>query len=510
MAKALQSLLTAFTIGTFLLPIDVNAQLYQDASNSTAVIVRDPARQASTEIDAAIYNPAGTAFLQEGWHLSLNGRLSSQNLLIKSEDNSVSNKTRDIIPSLQAAYKKGKLTASLSLGNEGGYGDWFAEENPLLSNTLNYANNQIFTVFKQIMSSNISSCNTSDELLSKAFVSGRLYNYTARLGAAYQITPHWSFYAGIRCNYYSESTALQIWRDVKTANSTILTPEEYFGQIRRELSSTNSAIVTEAKRVAELVTLSGIDASDLNSLIEGREQSAQVLDNIIKKYADTPEKSTLFDKKTSGWGIAPIIGIDYHIGNLNFGAKYEFATKIRTGDKSTNFDIPMLLTLGSSWQITENLKVSLGGSWMNQKRKNALGNSQSTDLSNEANYFNMTNSSVRTQEISFSTIDHGSLDAFGLSASINFSPIKRLILSAGYTYGEECFTYKSVYPQSVPSVYAPTTDVISAGLRYDISENIKVDFGISKKMQYASSSMPNIELSNHDVISFAGGINFSF
>lgn len=63
-----------------MIPIGVNSQLYEYASGSTAVIVRDPARQTSTDIDAAIYNSAGTAFLAKGLHFSLNGHLELQKL----------------------------------------------------------------------------------------------------------------------------------------------------------------------------------------------------------------------------------------------------------------------------------------------------------------------------------------------------------------------------------------------------------------------------------------------
>ena len=43
-----------------------------DMTGVNAVLSRDPARQASTEIDAVLTNPAGTAFLEDGFHFSLN------------------------------------------------------------------------------------------------------------------------------------------------------------------------------------------------------------------------------------------------------------------------------------------------------------------------------------------------------------------------------------------------------------------------------------------------------
>ena len=41
-------------------------------TNQHSAFVRNPARFASLGIDAVYFNPAGTAFLQDGWHLSAN------------------------------------------------------------------------------------------------------------------------------------------------------------------------------------------------------------------------------------------------------------------------------------------------------------------------------------------------------------------------------------------------------------------------------------------------------
>lgn len=38
----------------------------------------------------------------------------------------------------------------------------------------------------------------------------------------------------------------------------------------------------------------------------------------------------------TGWGIAPIIGVDYKTGDFNFAAKYEFKTRMRLKNRSAN------------------------------------------------------------------------------------------------------------------------------------------------------------------------------
>ena len=81
----------------------------------------------------------------------------------------------------------------------------------------------------------------------------------------------------------------------------------------------------------------------------------------------------------SGWGIAPVIGIDYKTGNFNFAAKYEFKTRMRMKNNSdlkeasvisaTNKyvngtsvpeDAPAQLALGAQWSITPSVRLNAG------------------------------------------------------------------------------------------------------------------------------------------------------
>ena len=82
----------------------------------------------------------------------------------------------------------------------------------------------------------------------------------------------------------------------------------------------------------------------------------------------------------TGWGVAPIIGIDYKTGKFNFAAKYEFKTRMRLKNKSANSlsaesismlhkfadggsvaeDSPALLTVGAQYEILPSLRVMAG------------------------------------------------------------------------------------------------------------------------------------------------------
>lgn len=105
--KCLVSLLLFGMAGT----ANVVAQGYlSDMTTANAVLTRDPARQASTGIDAVITNPAGTALLEDGFHFSVNGIFSYQKIESTiNESSSVlhSHDTR-ILPAVQLAYKKNR------------------------------------------------------------------------------------------------------------------------------------------------------------------------------------------------------------------------------------------------------------------------------------------------------------------------------------------------------------------------------------------------------------------
>ena len=82
--------------------------------NQSASYVRMPARQASQEIDAVFFNPAGTVNLDEGFHFTFNNQMLNQWVEIDNDyvffdrPKSYSGKASGyIFPSTFLAYKKG-------------------------------------------------------------------------------------------------------------------------------------------------------------------------------------------------------------------------------------------------------------------------------------------------------------------------------------------------------------------------------------------------------------------
>ena len=97
----------------------------------------------------------------------------------------------------------------------------------------------------------------------------------------------------------------------------------------------------------------------------------------------------------SGMGIAPVIGIDYKMGDFNFAAKYEFKTQMRMKNNSTlneaseipavnkfrdgekvDEDSPALLTVGAQWSVRPDVRLNLGYHHFFDKDANWYGNTQ--------------------------------------------------------------------------------------------------------------------------------------
>ena len=81
----------------------------------------------------------------------------------------------------------------------------------------------------------------------------------------------------------------------------------------------------------------------------------------------------------SGVGVAPVIGIDWRVGDFNFAVKYEARTEMHMENESTvneaseipavnkfrdaekiDEDSPAQLALGAMWNITDGVRLNLG------------------------------------------------------------------------------------------------------------------------------------------------------
>jgi len=79
------------------------------------------------------------------------------------------------------------------------------------------------------------------------------------------------------------------------------------------------------------------------------------------------------DCTQTGWGVTPIISLNYHLGGLNLAAKYEFKSSLNVQNNTdiddtglyadgvnTPNDIPAFLSVGAEYELFKQLKVSGG------------------------------------------------------------------------------------------------------------------------------------------------------
>jgi len=129
-------------------------------------------------------------------------------------------------------------------------------------------------------------------------------------------------------------------------------------------------------------------------------QSGQKLQGAADQVAAEGEKLAPYangmnlKSDQTGWGIAPIVGVDYKLGDFNFAAKYEFKTRMRMKNNSdlesamipatakyidgtsVPEDAPALLTLGAQWSALSNVRLDLGYHHFFDKQAHWYENSQ--------------------------------------------------------------------------------------------------------------------------------------
>ena len=296
-------------------------------TNQNAAFLRNPARDAAIAIDGVYSNPAGTAFLPQGFHLSLSWQAAIQKREITSnftpylyegdEDGTKyfeGKSTAPVIPSFQAVYViNDKWSASAQFAVGGGGGKCEFEQGLPMFEKLVYST--LATTAAQYGAS-LQSYKMNQQL------TGKQYYYGFQLGGTYRPVNNVSVFAGLRgvlanCSY--------------------------------------SGAITNISANLQLPAALGGSVMPVNS------------DDLV------------LDCKQKDFGFTPILGIDVNLGKLNLAAKYEFRTKISMENESSNTanvdaatagayadgaivrtDIPAILALGAQYSVLPNVRIGAG------------------------------------------------------------------------------------------------------------------------------------------------------
>lgn len=237
-----------------------------------------------------------------------------------------------------------------------------------------------------------------------------------------------------------------------------------------------------------------------------------------------PLVSLQLDCDQRGWGVAPILGLDFHKGPLTVAAKYEFRTRLNIPNKTnrleasvkgmtpeqvaalfgakmapykdgakTRYDMPSLLAVAVGYEFTPKFRATAEYHFFDDRHAKMAGDRQKTlkhgtnELLLGAEY---DVSDVLTLSLGGQRTDYGLSDDYqqntsfacdsysiGLGAAVNIS--KKVRLNAGYF-----ITLYSKYTKQIPAgdpakglgyygtgcdateTYSRTNNVIGIGIDY--------------------------------------------
>lgn len=429
-------------------------------TNMSAAFSRNLSREGAISIDGVYFNPAGATFLSPGLHLSINWQLITQHRYIDNNYELFANNTEKpttnrnfkghslapFFPTVQAAYNWHRFSFQANAGVGGGGGkctfdDGLGSFEKIVSETALVASGLASTVdgslFNALTGARVpeqmaqamvgKNGFSSDQYFGKqgkysaqSYMRGRQYYYGVSLGVGYKLTDDLSVFAGARgvyasCNYYGYV------RNIKVGNMPLY----------------------------------------------------QVLDPTKTNSADIE-----LSCDQSGFGVTPILGIDYRLGKWNFSAKYEFKTRMRLKNSSVN-------QFPSIGNLSDNLAKALNATLQNNNMtaKQALAITEGTLKSKEVTG-TMTALKARFDEgINGATGEYQDgksipADLPGIVAvGVGYTPNDALRLTAGFHY---YFDKQAHAYNNRNKLLKRGTMEYSAGVEYDPIKLITVSAGYQR------------------------------
>ena len=441
-------------------------------TNQHAAFLRMLSRGATFEIDGALSNPAGLAFLpNDGFHMGLsvqsafqtrnidasfytyNGIAMNNGSPVMVDGKPVPTKSDNpfnkyykgkaaapVIPSVFAAYKKGDWTISGFFAITGGGGKASFDDGLPMFDAAAMAGIFQGSIPGHLTPGVQSPLVTPNMYDINSAMDGKQYIYSLQLGLTYKINDWLSAFAGGRMNYFTGG---------------------YKGFLNAHLK--------EAYGGGELMNLE-------------------------------------LDCDQTGWGLTPVLGVDAKFGKFNIGAKYEFKTNLNIENKTNNLkypdsaeslvgsykdgvntpnDIPSMLSVAVAYEFLPVLRASVEYHFYDDKKSGMAGDKQKY-LTKGANEYLMGIEWDVTRQLTLSCggqiTDYGLSDDFqsdtsfscdsytlGVGAKVKLS--ERAALNVGYmwtTYEDYTKTSKNYSGTGLPgtNVYSRTNKVFGLSIDY--------------------------------------------
>ena len=406
-------------------------------TNQSTDFVRNFAQDASISNSAVYYNPAGTAFADDGLFVSVNSQTVWQTREIETDllGDYEGESFVPVMPSILLNWHRGNFAVSggfflIGGGGEAKFYDGLPMIDQLISAMITAQSSANPALAKLAAAAGISS---PTDLFSAKFT-GKQYVYAWQLGASYRFFDMFSAFLGARFNYAYNA---------------------YEGTMK-----------------------SSIDNETLNALFT----------------------KTLLDCEQTGWGITPIASLGFHYKKLSAGIKYEHNTSIEmetdteeidatvaatmpqfTDGAKTDNDLPATLSVGVSYAWLDWLRTGIGyhhyfdtfASYPNDKQDDLDGDENEFVFGIEADIVEQLTVSLGLQRTLYGITDEYIndlsfvTDSWSIGGGLAFRFTPKFQVQIGYmeTIYED---YKKKEATGITKTYDRTSHNIAVGLDFKI------------------------------------------
>jgi long-subunit fatty acid transport protein len=508
-------------------------------TNQSAQFVRMLSRNASTDLDAVYFNPAGLTQLKNGFYFGLHNQTITQTKTISSGfpklkfAEYIGDVKAPVFPTAFAVYKIDNWAFSAGFGPNGGGGS--AD----YANGLPSFEKQIGRLVPALSSLSLMGITPPSDYNVDISFEGTSVFWGIQVGATYKINDMISVYGGAR---YLPST------NTYKGSITNIQLGPLGATINGKTFLTNAAAIANAKAVATAAgaaSLQPLVSGGAGSLTTAQARAMNIINDTQKaqiegglkqlglsdaeiagitiasaqsKYSTTSatlagaasqlttNSAGLGDKyvdtKQTGSGITPIIGINIHLDKLNIGLKYEHQTKLELTNATvvddtnpqlfpdkgkSRSDIPGIIAGGADYKVLDNLKVSGSFNIYLDKSVNWGKNIYMQDRTIDKNYVE-------------------------LACGLEYNLTKNFAVSAGYMNSN---TGVSEQYQSDFS-YSNDSYTVGLGFQWNLSKKLVFDAGAmittykddTKSFTEAAPIGTYTETYGKDTFTFAFGIGY--
>jgi long-subunit fatty acid transport protein len=476
-------------------------------TNQSSAWVRLLVRDATTEIDAVYFNPAGLTKLNDGFHFSISNQYITQKKEVLNDYGYLNDGLYKgdikipIFPDVYAAYKTGSVVFSLGFNPVGGGGSaTFDRGLPSFEMDISDLVPGLQDAGQPVTAYNINSflegtsaflglqagvsIALSDEF--SFFVGGRHISVTNTYNGYLKDvtitldgtpTPANTFFTGV-ASQYTAGAALA------TAGGTGMQPLIDGGAGSLTFAEAEALFIIDAATRAELeggLTALGIDPTGMTLEVAQGSYFGAATSLTASADESTAKASLLSDQeadvKQKGWGLTTIIGFNYSPSDdLNIGFKYESATRIELKNETakdftvgytsngvpiTMFpegeliraDIPAMVSLGFDYQISSKFSVTSGVHYYFDKSVNYGRSVDGVAVKNE------------------DVIDNNSWE---LGIGLEYALTDQFFVSAGYLNTNSGVSEKYQTDLS----YSMGSNSVAGGLKYVLSEKMALNLGV--------------------------------